>query len=155
MQMHHFCIHETSRVLLDRRKKGGTAVRGIEILDSNLNSAFERQPCSVAKQLEIGTVCAVWHKKTVEKWALSPLWKNRFKLAPRVPKPRFKKLVKNCQRFSSFILFFPQPFPFSLLNTPHASSVLRSMLLSPIPGTLFFASNGYSRKACYVSFLTR
>lgn len=90
-------------------------MRGIEISDSNLNSAFERQPCSAAKQLEVGTVCAVWHKKTVEKWALSPLWKNRFKLAPRVPKPRFKKLVKNCQRFSSFILFFPQPLPFSLL----------------------------------------
>ncbi|KYQ48294.1 hypothetical protein ALC60_12622 [Trachymyrmex zeteki] len=82
-------------------KKRRIAVRGIEISDSNLNSAFERQPCSAAKQLEVGTVCAVWHKKTVEKWALSPLWKNRFKLAPRVPKPRFKKLVKNCQRFSS------------------------------------------------------
>jgi len=95
-------------------EKRGIAEQGIEISDSNLNSAFERQPCSAAKQLEVGTVCAVWHKKTAEKWALSPLWKNRFKLAPRVPKPRFKKLVKNCQRFSSFILFFLQPLPFSL-----------------------------------------
>ncbi|KYN10837.1 Nucleolysin TIA-1 isoform p40 [Trachymyrmex cornetzi] len=88
-KLHEYCLIGEKR---------GTAVRGIEISDSNLNSAFERQPCSVAKQLEVGTVCAVWHKKTVEKWALSPLWKNRFKLAPRVPKPRFKKLVKNCQR---------------------------------------------------------
>ncbi|EGI69039.1 hypothetical protein G5I_02207 [Acromyrmex echinatior] len=85
-KLHEYCLIGEKR---------GTAVRGIEISDSNLNSAFERQPCSVAKQLEVGTVCAVWHKKTVEKWALSPLWKNRFKLAPRVPKPRFKKLYYN------------------------------------------------------------
>lgn len=114
-------------------KRGNRRVcEGIEISDSNLNSAFERQPCSTAKQLEVGTVCAAWHKKTAEKWApapsplhllfpllppppppipaCAPLWKNRFKLAPRVPKPRFKKLVKNCQRFSSFILF-SSPLP--------------------------------------------
>lgn len=48
--------------------------------------------CSVAKQLEVGTVRAAWHKKTAEKWA-PPLppdpttrRKNRFKLAARVPK---------------------------------------------------------------------
>jgi len=128
-------------------EKRGIAEQGIEISDSNLNSAFERQPCSAAKQLEVGTVCAVWHKKTAEKWALSPLRKNRFKLAPRVPKPRFKKLVKNCQRFSSFILFFPQSLLFlSSTNASHASSMLRSTLLSPIPGTLFLASNGLFQK---------
>lgn len=156
----------------------------IEISDSNLNSAFERQPCSTAKQLEVGTVCAAWHKKTAEKWAppplsphppllrlllllfllslllpftpfipaCAPLWKNRFKLALRVPKPRFKKLVKNCQRFSSFILFSPpRPLRLSLLcstNAPHASplcSVQCSFSLDP-RYTVFSASAGLSRK---------
>lgn len=187
MQMHApLFARETSRErLLDARgpregeerarerrrgeKRGNRRVRkGIEISDSNLNSAFERQPCSTAKQLEVGTVCAAWHKKTAEKWApalsststsssscspsptpppppipaCAPLWKNRFKLAPRVPKPRFKKLVKNCQRFSSFILFSPLLLPLppapslslaflsSTANAPHAS-VLRPMLLFP------------------------
>lgn len=166
------------------KKKGGIAVyESIEISDSNLNSAFERQPCSTAKQLEVGTVCAAWHKKTAEKWAppplsphppppsspslpplslllpftpfipaCAPLWKNRFKLALRVPKPRFKKLVKNCQRFSSFILFSPpRPLRLSLLcstNAPHASplcSVQCSFSLDP-RYTVFSASAGLSRK---------
>jgi len=134
-------------------EKRGIAEQGIEISDSNLNSAFERQPCSAAKQLEVGTVCAVWHKKTAEKWALSPLWKNRFKLAPRVPKPRFKKLVKNCQ---FYFVFPPASFFFSLLPmllTPLLCSVQCSFLLSQVRSSL--PQMVYSRKACHASFLTQ
>ncbi|XP_018374690.1 PREDICTED: nucleolysin TIA-1-like [Trachymyrmex cornetzi] len=55
-KLHEYCLIGEKR---------GTAVRGIEISDSNLNSAFERQPCSVAKQLEeaesaIGNMNGQW-----------------------------------------------------------------------------------------------
>ena len=63
------------------------------------------------------------------------LRKNRFKLSPRVPKPRFKKLVKNCQRFSSFILFSraqplcPQPLSLTTVAVPHLLSLSSSLPL--------------------------
>lgn len=103
-----------------------------------------------------------WHKKTAEKWAPLPPpgWKNRFKLAPRVPKPRFKKLVKNCQRFSSFILFFSRTLFFFLssiapmLLMPLLCS--RPMLLFSNPGTrLPRLSWVYPGKACHASLLAR
>lgn len=155
------CPRNFAEHLLGRGEKGesprASRERGIEISDSNLNSAFERQPWfggeTAGGRYSLRRLAQEDGRKMGPSLPPFPDRKNRFKLAPRVPKPRFKKLVKNCQRFSSFILFFPRPlFFFHSSTTP----VLLTPLLcsnTPFPELRYEVSLPqlvYPGKACLV-----